>query len=90
MAAAAVELAESYQRRGRVAPTLFRWLAIAVILGGVAAGVLSAADGDALLTITMALVVLTNVAHLAFNPMIRPRNVARSLEASRQVSVARS
>jgi hypothetical protein len=35
----------------------------------------------------MALVVLTNVAHLAFNPMARPQNVARSLEASRRVSV---
>lgn len=90
MAAAAVELAESYQRRGRVAPTLLRWLAIAVILGGVAVAILSAANGDALLTITMALVVLTNVAHLAFNPMIRPQNVARSLEASRRVSVAGS
>ena len=90
MASAAVELAESYQRRGRVAPTLLHLLAIAVILGGVAAAILSAVNGDALLTITMALVVLTNVAHLAFNPVIRPQNVARSLEASRRVSVAGS
>jgi hypothetical protein len=90
MAAAAVELAESYQRRGRLAPTLLRWLAIAAILVGVAFAILSAADGDALLMISMALIVLTNVAHLAFNPVIRPHNVARSLEASRRVSVAGS
>jgi L-lactate permease len=88
MAVAAVELAESYQRKGRVTPALVRGLAIAVVLVGVAVAVLSAANGDALPTITMAVVVLTNVMHLAFNPKIRPENVARSLEASRQVSAA--
>lgn len=89
-AAAAVELAERYQRRRHVAPTLLRWLAIAVILGSLAVAILSAAGGDALLAITMALLVLTNVAHLAFNPLVRPQSVARSLEASRRVSDAAS
>jgi hypothetical protein len=36
----------------------------------------------------MALIALTNIAQLAFNPMLWPKNVARSLEASRRVSVA--
>ncbi len=88
MAAAAVELAERYQRRGRGDATLYRWLAIALILVGVALAILAAADGDALVTSAMALIALTNVAHLAFNPVLRPKNVARSLEASRRVSVA--
>jgi hypothetical protein len=85
MAAAAVELAERYQRRGRSEPTLYRFLAITLILIGVAFAILAAADGDALLASAMALVALTNVAQLAFNPMLRPKNVVRSLEASRRV-----
>jgi uncharacterized membrane protein YfcA len=90
MVAAAVELAESYQRRGRISPTLLRWLAIAVILGAVLVAILAAADGDTPATITMVLVALTNVAHLVFNPMNRPKNVARSLEASKRISLAGS
>lgn len=81
MATAAVELAESYRRRGRGDPTLHRGLAITLILVGVALTILAAADGDALLMSAMALIALTNVAQLAFNPLLRPKNVARSLEA---------
>jgi hypothetical protein len=90
MAAAAVELAERYQRRGRSEPTLYRFLAIALILVGVALAILAATHGDALVMSAMALIALTNVAQLAFNPLLRPKNVARSLEASRRVSVAES
>jgi hypothetical protein len=36
MAAAAVELAEHYQHKGRGEPTLYRFLAIALVLVGVA------------------------------------------------------
>jgi hypothetical protein len=90
MAAAAVELAERYQRRERGEPTLYRFLAIALILVGVALAILAAADGDALVMSAMALITLTNVAQLAFNPLLRPKNVARSLEVSRRASVAGS
>jgi hypothetical protein len=90
MAAAAVELAESYQRREGGTSTLFRWVAIILVLIAGGLGVLAAAKGDVLLTIAMALLALTNVAHLAFDPAARPENVARSLEASRQVSAAGS
>lgn len=88
MVAAAVELAESYQQRESVAPRLFRWLAFALIPGAGAVAIIAAIDGDAPVLIAMALVVLTNVGHLVFNPAARPQNVARSLEASRRVSVA--
>jgi hypothetical protein len=90
MAAAAVELAERYQRKGRNEAALYRFLAIALILVGVTLAVLAAADGNALTMSAMALIALTNVGQLVFNPMLRPRNVARSLEASRRVSVAGS
>jgi hypothetical protein len=90
MAAAAVELAERYQRKGRNESTLHHFLAIMLVLVGVTLAVLAAADGDALVMSAMALIALTNVAQLAFNPLLRPKNVARSLEASRRVSVAES
>jgi hypothetical protein len=54
----------------------------------VALAALAAADGKTLVMSSMALVALTNVGQLAFNPMLRPKNVARSLEASRRVLVA--
>jgi hypothetical protein len=56
----------------------------------VALAILAPADGEALVLSAMALIALTNVAQLAFNPLLRPKNVARSLEASRRVSVAGS
>jgi hypothetical protein len=51
---------------------------------------LAAADGDALVMSAMALIALTNIAQQVFNPMLRPKNVVRSLETSRRVSVAGS
>ena len=89
MAAAAVELAESCQSRGREV-ALHRGLAIVLILVGLALAILAAADGDALVMSAMGLIVLSNVAQFAFNPMTRPKNVARSLEASRRVSATGS
>jgi Flp pilus assembly protein TadB len=89
MAAAAVELAERCRRREREA-SLHRGLAIVLIVVGLALAVLAAAHGDALLMSAMALIALTNVAQFAFNPMTRPKNVARSLEASRRVAAAKS
>jgi hypothetical protein len=53
-----------------------------------AAAVLSAVNGDVLVVIVMALVMLINIAHLTLNPITRPQNVAHSLEASRRVSAA--
>jgi hypothetical protein len=86
MVAAAVELAESYQHKGRIGPRLIRVLAIVLIPGAAILGILAATNGDNAVMVAMVLVVLTNAAHLAFNPAARPQNVARSLEASRRIS----
>jgi hypothetical protein len=73
-------MAERYQRRERVdSSRLVRLGVIALIPVSVALAILAMAKGDTPLTIAMALLVLTNVAHLAFNPAMRPKNVARSL-----------
>lgn len=84
-AAAAAELAESYQRQGRTFMKLMRWLSATGVVVFGAAAIFMAIDGDALKAILYALLALTNVAHLMYNPAVRPQNVARSLEASRQV-----
>jgi hypothetical protein len=83
IAAAAVELAESYQH-----PRLMRWLcwlAAVISVGAMSLAIISAVDGDLLRAVVLALVALTNIGHLAFNPATRPKNAARSLEASRRI-----
>jgi hypothetical protein len=88
MAAAAVELAESCQNSGEM--SLHRGVAIVLILVSLALAILAAADGDALMMGTTALLALTSVTRFAFSPMTRPKNVARSLEASRRLSAGGS
>jgi hypothetical protein len=70
MAAAAIALAESYQRQGHMG--LVRWGAVAMVVLMVPAAVYAA-------------IALGNAAHLTFNPATQPKSVARSLEASRRI-----
>lgn len=85
MAPAAIELAESYQRhRGETA--LMRWFPFFMIAAAGFFAVSYAIDGDKLGLIVNAVIVLANVAQLFFNPASRPRNLTRSLEASRRIA----
>lgn len=86
MAGAAVELAESCRRKRGESP-LHRFMAVALVLMSVTLGIVSVIQGDPLLASAMALVALNNAAQLAINPMCRPKNVDRTLEASRRNSV---
>lgn len=86
MAAAAVELAENYQRQGYM--RWLRWGTPVVVLGALFVAILDATDGDLLGAILFALLAVVNLSHLALNPATRPKSVARSLEASRQVLAA--
>jgi hypothetical protein len=82
-AAAAVELAESYQRQAYVA--WMPWLlAISLVLAG-ARVVFDAIDGDQLGLALSASFGLVCILHFVFNPMTRPKNRTRALEASRRV-----
>jgi hypothetical protein len=86
MAAAAVELIESHQYKRRTSSNWRRWVVIIAAFVGGATAILSAIDGDLQLTICMAFVAVTNAGQLLVNPLVaRPRDLARSLEASRQV-----
>jgi hypothetical protein len=86
MAAAAIELAEGYQRQGHLG--LVRWGTIIIVAVLVPTTIYAAIDGDALETALLGLSALVNVAHLLLSPATRPKNVARSLEASRQTAAA--
>jgi hypothetical protein len=85
MAAAAVELAERYQGMSRFDMWGMRWGPV-IIFATVGMGVISnAADGDRLGLIIWALLGLGNIGSLLFNSAPSPKNMARSLEASRQL-----
>jgi len=87
LAAAAIEWAENYQSQGRGYRALIRWLPLVVFIACGAASIFFAVDGDSLVAIANGLIALVNLAHLALNPMVRPQQVARSLEASREVAL---
>ncbi len=86
MAVAAVELAESYHCRGRAYKAFVRWVPVITavwIFTRTIPGAIEGGVGDAIL---VAVVILGAAGHLVLNPAMRPRNVARSLDASRRVA----
>jgi hypothetical protein len=85
MAAAAIELAESYQGHGQTYAALARWLPFVMVAVFSAIAIPAAVDGDVLMTVVVVLLILGSVGHLVFNPALRPKNVARSREASQRI-----
>jgi hypothetical protein len=85
MATVVVELAESYQRQSRIYAALMRWMPVFIFVSFSCIAIPAAVAGDAEVAILYPLIVLCGVGHLMFNPATRPKNVARSLEASRRV-----
>ena len=84
MAAAAVELAQSYQKHG----SRERWMYWLYAVGGVSsiiALILSAAASDLIHAVIFASLTLISIVQLTLNPALRPKSVALSLEASRHV-----
>lgn len=86
LATAAVELAESYRHQGRAQAAFMRWgpVLTAVILSALT--IPAAIGGDLPMAIAFFLVALCSVAYIVLDPAAKPKNVAQSLEASRQVS----
>ncbi len=85
MAAAAIQLAEVYQRQGRARWAARRWFVLFVAITCGAAAVWFATGGEVVEATLLAMAALTNLAALAVAPMFWPEKVARSLEASRAV-----
>lgn len=88
LAAAAVELAESYRHQGWVQAAFMRWTPVvtAIILSVLT--IPAAIGGDLPMAVAFFLVALCSIAYMVFDPAAKPKNVARSLEASRQVAAA--
>lgn len=88
MAAAAIELAESYQGHGQFYAALTRWLPFVMAMVFSAISIPAAIDGDVAMTVVVVLIVLGSVGHLVCNPALRPKNVARARKASQRVLAA--
>jgi hypothetical protein len=85
MTAAAIELAEKYQRQNRENLGLLRWGPVALGIAFVALSIWAATTGDLLNATFWALIALGNLGQLLLNPLTQPKNVARALAASRRV-----
>lgn len=85
MATAVVELGERYRAHGRAYAALIQWLSLFSVIVFGAIAIPEAIDGNIAMTIVTVLLVLGSIGHLTLNPAVRPKNLARSLEASRQV-----
>jgi hypothetical protein len=86
LAAAAVELGDSYQRKSRVYIAFARWapLFAALSIGWIAGS--QAIEGDWTMGLLCALIVFTTAWTFAFDPITRPRNLARGMKASRRIA----
>lgn len=90
LAAAAVDLAESYQRKSPGHLALVRWLpVIFMVIGGFGVA-LNAIGDDQLGAIVYGLYLPMGLAYLACSPITRPKNMAKGLEASRRIVSAGS
>jgi len=88
MGVAAVELAESYQRKSRAQVAILRWAPVVIVGVGVLGVALNAIDGVKVGLIVYALMILVGITNFVFNPLTRPQNMARSLKASRLIASA--
>jgi hypothetical protein len=85
MAAVVVEVAEGCQRQGRIYAALTRWMPAFIFVWLSYRTIPAALGGDAVMAMLCLLLVLIGIGNLMFNSAIRPKNVGRSLEASRRV-----
>lgn len=88
MATAVVELAESYQRQSRAYAALLRWWPVVMVVSLGYLTISAAIDGDQVGLMLRGLTFLGAVGIAVLDPAIRPKNMARSLEASRRVTAA--
>jgi hypothetical protein len=77
LAIAAVELAESYERRSPAFSAFIRWWPLFLIVPNVYLAIANWADGDRLGSMLYMLIVLGAVWSYMFDPGLRPGNTAR-------------
>lgn len=84
LAAVTLEVGERYQAQRSIRAAVMRWGPIVFSLFFGAFTIAGTLDGEIGYAILLALIVLASIGNLMLNPASRPKNVARSVEASRR------
>lgn len=90
LAAITLDAAGSYQTKSRVLAALLRWWPMVLALFLIVFALPGALDGQVEMFIFLLFIALGVVGNIMLNPWTRPKNVARSLEASRRVVGSRA
>lgn len=85
LAAITLEVAGRYQTKSRGLAELFRWWPMLLALPLIFYTLPGALDGQVGMVIFFLLIVLGGVGNLMLNPWTRPKNVAKSVEASKRI-----
>lgn len=85
LAAITLEAAEHFRSQSRAKAGIFRWAPIVMAVILVVAVLPDVIKGQVGMVFFLLFIALCAVANLMLNPWIRPKNVAKSAEASRQV-----
>jgi hypothetical protein len=85
LAAITLETGEHYQTKSRALAALLGWFSLVLAFLLVVFALPGALDGQVRMVILLLLVVLGVVGNIMLNPWTRPKNVVRSMEASRRI-----
>lgn len=89
LAAVTLDAAEWYRGHGRALTELYRWLPAVLALSLIVSTLPGALKGQIGMVIFLFVVLLGLFVNLTLNPWARPKNVDRSLDASRKVVASR-
>lgn len=89
LAAIMLHAGRRYQIKSRALTALLGWSPVIAGLSLTASALPGAFNGEIEMVALLLLIILGNVANGMLNPWTRPKNVARSIEASRRVLAAR-
>lgn len=87
-AVAAMALAEKYQRQTRGLRSAIKWTPLLLIIIASVSTIFALLDGNELRLLLNPLLILMSGLQYVLNPLTRPKNMARSLEASRRVAAS--
>jgi len=90
LAAILLDAGRGYQTKSRALAALLGWLPIVLGLSLIHSTLPGALNGQVEMVILVLLIVLGGVGNMLLNPWTRPKNVAKSMEASRRVVASRS
>lgn len=85
LAAITLDTAGRYQTKSRVLAALLGWWPMVLGLSLIVSTLPGALNGQVEMVILVLLIVLGGVGNIMLNPWTRPKNVAKSIEASRRI-----